>query len=147
VLFVVNGWVHPRQHVTLTVDATQFIGAVDRWILTFTWNYDDPASDDEEQRLIADVRIMILGPDPIGPDPVTFSFSEGVFGSPLEFSTGTYFSWGMAQEETLVSGVSGYITISRQGGQFVGGVHLELAPPEGVGVSVIGEGPFAVPVP
>lgn len=147
VLFVASGWVLPEEHVTLAVEASQFIGGIDRWIFSLTWSYDDPASDDEESRLTVRLPLMLLSADPIGTEPATYSITDGVPESPLEHVSGTYFSWGMSQEETPVTGLSGHITVWRDGGRFVGSVHLELVPAVGNSVHLLAAGPFDVPVP
>jgi hypothetical protein len=50
VVFSVDGSARPSEHVHLSASATQFIGGIDRWVLSFTWLHDDPATDDEEEQ-------------------------------------------------------------------------------------------------
>jgi hypothetical protein len=142
---IVSGVSRPLEHLSLETDAWVYIGGIDRYVFDFTFRYDDPASDDEEEELLVGTRLQIVFERPVTEESVTYFYLGD---SPLEGASGTFTAFGAAAVDVQVVVVSGFISVRQEGDRFVGGVHFELEPATGtVPNSIVASGPFDVPAP
>ncbi len=145
---VVSGNPHVLQHVSASVQASEFIGGIDRWVFDFLWQFDDPNASDDAEDVTATVRIMKLGPQ-FEPDETNVTyFTPEDDGNPLEVLQGQYTLYGFAVITADLAPVDGFFSVRRVNDVFEGHVYLDF--------DVIGGGfpqtvhvatPFSVAVP
>jgi hypothetical protein len=141
----VDGAELPRQHVSLRVVASQFIGAIDRWIFDFTWRHDDPRIGDDEVEVQATIALVRLGFEPNAQN-ATFFYPDAQ-GNPLELRGGVLTQYGGLLATFNLAATTGDFSIRREADRFIGSVHMDFAVQGGPPSTVTVSGPFDVPVP
>jgi len=144
----VTGYDRPVEHVDATVQASEFIGGIDRWVFDFLWQYDDPNVSDEAEDVVTTVRIMRIAPEfePALPNVTYFTPEDD--GNPLEIIQSQYTLYGIAIQTAELSPVGGFFSIRRVNDLFEGHVSLDFVVngggfPQTVHVAT----PFSAPVP
>ena len=144
----VTGDERPLEHVNATVEASEFLGGIDRWVFDFLWQYDDPNVADEAEDVITTVRIMRVAPafEPTATNVTYFTPEDD--GNPLEVLESQYTLYGFAIQTAELVPVDGFLSIRRVSDVFEGHVSLDFVvngggSPETVHVA----SPFSVPVP
>ena len=138
----------PVQLVSASVQASHFIGGIDRWVFDFLWQYDDPNASDDAEDVVTSVRIMQVGPQFEPTEANVTYFTPEDDGNPLEIVNSQYTLHGFATLTADLIPVDGFFSIRRVGGNFEGHVSLDFTvsgggSPQTVHVAT----PFSAPVP
>lgn len=142
-----EGWNCPDQSLTVQAASSYFIGGYNRWIIDFEWTCGAVSLGSPSR---AKLEIGLVEPPPVVVDAMNRTFYWSQSESLEEFELRGATIWlrgsGVPEIEVHLSASSAFLSIRREGDEWVGGVHYVGDDSMHTNLSTLA-GPFRVPVP